>query len=151
MSLWLRFNAWCDSNPRLSAMLFAVPFLLLLMFLFYGCSARPLPPGSTLGADGQPEYGLGAQLASVGGYFTWIGLIISGLALVACIVFPIARPIAILAGEAGGGAALVGGLFVWLADNIWLIVLSCVVAGLGYAWYRRALLLRWWTHLRTKV
>ena len=135
-----RLMHWIDRHAEVIIVLCIIA---LAVFALVGCNdARSLPPGAHENSDGTISYGLSAQLAEVGGYFTWAGCIVAGLAVLACI-FPLARPIAFIAGEIGTGSALIGGLFVWLSENIWLVVLSCFVAALAWAWYRRAWLRRW--------
>lgn len=137
-----RFNEWINRHQRALLSVILALTLVLLALALSGCST--FSRGS-LPEQAAPGHGLGTQLASVGGYFTWVGLVVAGLALVACCIPILApfRPSLIVVGEFAGGSALVGGFFVWLADNIWLVVVSCVLTALAYAWYRRAWLRRW--------
>lgn len=139
-----RFNAWCDRHQTLVFVLTMGCAILLALIALSGCfsagSVRP-PTEPIPGA----ETGLGTELESIGGWFTRLGLLVAGLALVACflpILLPF-RPILVVVGEAAGGIALVGGLFVWLSDHVWLVVLACVLTGLAWAYLRRRSLRRW--------
>lgn len=71
----------------------------------------------------------------------WLGGPVGGIVSVIARVPGIAG-IGTLLAQAGAVAAACGAAAIWLADHIWLVVLSCVAAGLAWAWVHRAFLRR---------
>ncbi len=86
----------------------------------------------------------GADLISLGHACLWIG----GAAVVGGVILRLIAGMALgaLIAEAGGVAVACGLAFTWLGEHLWLVVCACVLAGLAWAYHRRAFLLAQWRH-----
>lgn len=126
--------------------------LAVLCLIMGGCDCRFSQPGPV------PAPGPGADLVAMGRIFLWCGGIaaVAGVALRVALFFGVANPLVAVVsripGIAGlaslvaevGAIALVSGLvFVWMGQHLWVVVLALVLTCLAWAWYRRALLRRW--------
>lgn len=100
--------------------------------------------------EGPPPDSLGAGLESTGGTLVEWGLIVGGLALVACflpVLSPFSKFSSVIA-EFGFGAALVGGVYLFITEHPWMVLLACVATAVAWGVYRRDLILRWYDRAR---
>lgn len=125
-----------------------IPIILVLV----GCTSRPL------GVDPEPAPGPGSDLIAMGRTFIWIGGIafVVGVAVRIALAIGAVNPatalisripgISWLAGniaEAGAVAVASGICFIWLGNNLWVLIAALVLAALAWAYYRRGTIQRW--------
>jgi hypothetical protein len=125
--------------------------LLILSLILIGCGeSRPLEPVPA------PAPGVGDQLRELGSIFLWWGGIVLGIGVIARIILALAVPAAIAAfipgvvpaiatiiAEAGAVSIACGASFTWLADYLWMVVISCVLAGGAWAYLHRHSIRNW--------
>lgn len=147
-----RFFDWVERNEQTALGATVLLVFLALLIAFYGCGGRPEVTESPQQSGPSPDgtAGLGAVIGSTGSTILYIGAWACGLGLVARFagfVVPVLAPFQSIAGdiaELGAIAAIVGGLFVWIAPyGGWILGLSCAAAGLAWCYTRRATLRRW--------
>lgn len=117
---------------------------------------------SQSGAEQPAPGGLGAELATLGTWFLWIGAGATVVGLAGRAAFTVATlapvgaalsRIPIIGGivqaacafvaSIGALAFAVGCASIWLADNLWAFWLSCLAAALAVAWVHRRSIRRW--------
>lgn len=131
------FNDWLDHHENALIIVIVIITMFVCLFLLTGCGGDARG-GVHHTTDTEQTIGFFDHLADVGSIFTWWGLIVSGLAIVGAIIFPVARPILTLIGEGAGGLSVIGGAFLWLSEHPILVVLSLILAGLAYAYWHIA-------------
>ncbi len=142
-------------------------FLLIVAIVLTGCSEMTREGGNGGHVAPTPV----AVLLSMGLAFSWIGgaamvfggfvrcvlaasvagWLVPGVGYAAAMLgkIPGVAGIATLAAEFGAFLLATGLAFVWLSNNWEWALAACGLAGLAWAWHRRALLRRWylaWTH-----
>jgi hypothetical protein len=158
MSRWTNFNNLVEKHERGALAFIAILlFLLAVTLLLTSCGTPrgPLPPGSVESAE---PAGLASQLATIGDWFIYIGLLVAGVALVARIAgswcVPFLAPFVSVLGDVAELAiiaALVGGIFVWLSAHFWILVLASILTALAWAWLRRAAIRRWLDRIKAQA
>jgi hypothetical protein len=119
---------------RMHALPALVVFCASLMLL--GCgSPRPLAPIEPVT--------VGASFAGLGNTLVWTGGIVAVAGIGLRLAFPIIAPLAIVIVECAAGCSAVGGVFIWLGNNTWALVVGCCATVAAWVWYRWPSIRRW--------
>lgn len=145
-----RLDEWADRHPRIYAtIIWTLISLVLTMIVFsiMGCAERTCTPSPSNPAHPAPaQQDLGDYLTTVGHLFTFWGLILSGIALIAFFI-PLLLPFRqfiVIIGEISGGSAIFGGICLYLGAHEWIVwtsagLIALVVAIRNRAWIRKHL------------
>jgi hypothetical protein len=126
------------------------------------------PPPYEPPVEPEPKPDPSAWLRELGGQVLWWGGICAavGLALVGVgiagrflplgwiaqlVAGPIIAPVARVAASLGSCSIVVGAAMTWLAAWLWAVVLACVLAAAGWAWWHRKDLAAAWRRTARKT
>lgn len=98
-------------------------------------------PSDILREIGNTMLRLGAWVGGIGSIVLLIAALGLGGSLLA---LPFVLPVVRLAASLGTASVVVGAAMSWLAAYLWAVVLVCVLAAAGVAWFHRKGLIRAW-------